>query len=122
MSEKHRLLVVDDEDAFRVGLSNTLLEQGYEVTTASDGEEAIALIKSKKIDLVLLDINMPKMDGYEVLAFIKKNYPFVKVVMLTAFADLRHAMEAKRHQADDFLSKPPDLLDLYTTIERLLEK
>jgi len=99
-----------------------LIDKGYTVSTAPDGELAIFIVQTQQIDLVLLDIRMPKVDGYEVLSFIKKNYPAIKVVILTAFADLRHALEAKRHASDDFHSKPPDIIELYTIIERLLGK
>ena len=122
MADKSRVLVVDDEDALRMVLSSELSSSGYEVATASDGDEAITVIQNKKFDLVLLDIKMPKVDGFEVLKFIKKNYPSVKVIMLTGFADLKNAIESKKHGAEDFVSKPYDLVDLLTTIERVLSE
>ncbi len=122
MADKSRILVVDDEDALRMVLSSELSSSGYEVATASDGDEAITVIQNKKFDLVLLDIKMPKVDGFEVLKFIKKNYPAVKVIMLTGFADLKNAIESKKHGAEDFVSKPYDLVDLLTTIERVLSE
>ena len=122
MADKSRVLVVDDEDALRMVLSSELSSSGYEVATASDGDEAITVIQNKKFDLVLLDIKMPKIDGFEVLKFIKKNYPAMKVIMLTGFADLKNAIESKKHGAEDFVSKPYDLVDLLTTIERVLSE
>lgn len=122
MADKSRVLVVDDEDALRTVLSSELMSVGYEVSSASDGEEAIGLVQNKKFDLVLLDIRMPKVDGFEVLKFIKKDYPTVKVIMLTGFADLKNAIESKKHGAEDFVSKPYDLVDLLTTIERVLSE
>ena len=122
MAEKSRVLVVDDEDALRMVLSSELSSSGYEVATASDGDEAITVIQNKKFDLVLLDIKMPKVDGFEVLKFIKKNYPVMKVIMLTGFADLKNAIESKKHGAEDFVSKPYDLVDLLTTIERVISE
>ena len=122
MAEKSRILVVDDEDALRMVLSSELSSSGYEVATASDGDEAITVIQNKKFDLVLLDIKMPKVDGFEVLKFIKKNFPTMKVIMLTGFADLKNAIESKKHGAEDFVSKPYDLVDLLTTIERVLSE
>ena len=77
---------------------------------------------NKKFDLVLLDIRMPRVDGFEVLKFIKKNYPAVRVIMLTGFADLKNAIESKKNGAEDFISKPYDLVDLLTTIERVLNE
>ncbi len=122
MADKSRILVVDDEEALRTVLSNELASAGYEVNTAADGDEAIATVQNKKFDLVLLDIKMPKVDGFEVLKFIKKSSPALKVIMLTGFADLKNAIESKKHGAEDFVSKPYDLVDLLTTIERVLSE
>jgi DNA-binding NtrC family response regulator len=122
MADKSRILVVDDEEALRSVLSSELLSGGYEVMTASDGDEAITMVQKNKYDLVLLDIKMPKVDGFEVLKFIKNNAPTVRVIMLTGFADLKNAIESKKHGAEDFVSKPYDLVDLLTTIERVLSE
>ena len=122
MANKSRILVVDDEDALRTVLSSELANAGYDVSTASDGDEAITVVQNKKFDLVLLDIKMPKTDGFEVLKFIKKNLSQIKVIMLTGFADLKNAIESKKHGAEDFVSKPYDLVDLLTTIERVLSE
>lgn len=120
MPEKSRILVVDDEEALRTVLSTELASEGYEVSTAADGGEAIDLVKDNNYDLVLLDIKMPNVDGFEVLKYVKGNKPDVKVIMLTGFADLKNAIESKRLGAEDFVSKPYDLVDLLTTIERVL--
>lgn len=122
MAEKNRILIVDDEDALRTILSSELVGAGYEIATAADGEEGVAEVKNRKFDLVLLDIHMPKLDGFEVLKFIKKEHPEVKVIMLTGFADLKNAIESKKYGAEDFVSKPYDLVDLLTTIERVLSE
>jgi DNA-binding NtrC family response regulator len=122
MADKNRLLIVDDEDSLRSILSSELSGAGYDVSTASDGEDGISAVKNARFDLVLLDIKMPKLDGFEVLKYIKKDHPGVKVIMLTGFADLKNAIESKRHGAEDFVSKPYDLVDLLTTIERVLNE
>jgi CheY-like chemotaxis protein len=122
MPEKGSILVVDDEDALRTVLSSELEGEGYEVATAADGDEAIDIVQKKNFNLVLLDIKMPRVDGFEVLKFIKEKYPHVKVIMLTGFADLKNAIESKKLGADDFVSKPYDLVDLLTTIERVLSE
>jgi CheY-like chemotaxis protein len=120
MAEKNSILVVDDEDALRTVLSSELESEGYIVATAGDGDEAISILQGKLFDLVLLDIKMPRVDGFEVLRFIKERYPATKVIMLTGFADLKNAIESKKLGAEDFVSKPYDLVDLLTTIERVL--
>jgi len=122
MAEKSRILVCDDEEALRTILSTELAGAGYEVASAADGEEGITQVTNQKFDLVLLDIKMPKKDGFEVLKFIKKDHPDVKVIMLTGFADLKNAIESKKYGAEDFVSKPYDLVDLLTTIERVLSE
>ena len=122
MQNQHSVLVVDDEEALRTVLSSELASEGYQVESASDGDEAISIVQNKQFDLVLLDIKMPKVDGFEVLKFIKKSYPQMKVIMLTAFADLKNAIESKKLGAEDFISKPYDLVDLLTTIERVLSE
>ncbi|MEW6060753.1 MAG: response regulator [Bacteroidota bacterium] len=120
MAQPFNLLVVDDEDALRNVLSSELQSEGYSVMSAADGDEAIATLQQKSFDLVLLDIKMPRVDGFEVLKFIKEKYPKTKVIMLTGFADLKNAIESKKLGAEDFVSKPYDLVDLLTTIERVL--
>jgi two-component system, NtrC family, response regulator PilR len=122
MGNKSSVLVVDDEEALRSVLSNELINEGYDVQTASDGDDAIAAIDKTPFDLVLLDIKMPRVSGFEVLKHIKEHAGGTKVVMLTGFADLKNAIESKKLGADDFVSKPYDLVDLLTTIERVLNE
>lgn len=120
MATKGSILVVDDEDALRTVLSSELINEGYDIKTASDGDEAIGVLDTGRFDMVLLDIKMPRVSGFEVLKHIRQNHAGTKVVMLTAFADLKNAIESKKLGADDFVSKPYDLVDLLTTIERVL--
>lgn len=120
MPQKNRILVVDDEDALRTVLSSELEGEGYNVASAADGSEAIEILKKSAFDLILLDIKMPNVDGFEVLKFIKETHPLTKVIMLTGFADLKNAIESKKLGAEDFVSKPYDLVDLLTTVERVL--
>ncbi len=111
---------MDDEDALRTVLSSELEGEGYQVASAADGQEAITILTTKEFDLILLDIKMPNVDGFEVLKFVKERHPRTKVVMLTGFADLKNAIESKKLGAEDFVSKPYDLVDLLTTVERVL--
>jgi len=122
VTKKSTILVVDDEDALRTVLSGELTSEGYEVKAAADGDEAISEVEQASFDLVLLDIKMPRMNGFEVLKYIKEKHSQTKVVMLTGFADLKNAIESKKLGADDFVSKPYDLVDLLTTIERVLSE
>ena len=122
MSEKNRLLVVDDEESLRTVLCSELVSEGFKVQNAGDGDEAIAILDKEEFDLVLLDIKMPRVNGFDVLKHVKERHPATKVVMLTGFADLKNAIESKKLGAEDFVSKPYDLVDLLTTIERVLSE
>jgi DNA-binding NtrC family response regulator len=118
---KNRILVVDDEDALRFVLSAELEGEGYAVLSAADGEEAINILRKETFDIILLDIMMPRVSGFEVLKFVKESQPATKVIMLTGYADLKNAIESKKFGAEDFVSKPYDLVDLLTTIEEVLQ-
>jgi DNA-binding NtrC family response regulator len=122
MGEKKKILVVDDEDSLRTVLSTELASEGYDVGTAADGDDAITELGKKVFDLILLDIKMPRMNGFEVLKHVKDKHPRTKVIMLTGFADLKNAIESKKLGAEDFVSKPYDLVDLLTTIERVMSE
>lgn len=116
----YTLLIVDDDDQLRVILENELLDIGYDVSSASDGNEGLEFIQKKKFDLLILDIKMPGINGFQLLRYSKEKHIHTKVIMLTGFADLHHAIESKRLGADDFLGKPYDLTDLESTIQRSL--
>jgi len=120
MPAKNKILVVDDEDSLRTVLCGDLEGEGYLVSSAADGQEAINILTTNDFDMILLDIKMPNVDGFEVLKFVKEKNPKTKVVMLTGFADLKNAIESKKLGAEDFVSKPYDLVDLLTTVERVL--
>lgn len=122
MAVKHRILVADDEDSFRDILNSQLTKAGYEVHLASDGEEAITRLGEKKIDVVLLDIRMPKVSGIQVLKYISQNCPTTKAIMLTGFADLELAMEAKQFGAVDFINKPFSLDDVISSVEQAVKR
>ncbi len=124
---KPKVLVVDDEEALRFLLSSELEAEAFEVQSAGDGDEAIELVRKRieqgdRFDVVLLDIKMPKVDGFEVLKYVKGNVPETKVIMLTAYADVKNAIESLRLGASDFVSKPYDLDDILTSINRALGK
>lgn len=119
---KGHILVVDDEPDLRMMLSQILTGAGYEIKEAADGEEAITLLKKQKFDATLLDIYMPIVDGIEVLKYIKKNHLPTKAIMLTGYADLKHAMEAKEFGAQDFIGKPYKIEDILSTVERVMKK
>ncbi|MBI5019948.1 MAG: sigma-54-dependent Fis family transcriptional regulator [Ignavibacteriales bacterium] len=116
-----RLLHVDDEEAFRLQISEILSSDGYIVETVVDGVEAINILQAKRFDLVLLDISMPKVSGIEVLHFIKNNYPATEVIMLTGVDDLKVAVDCMKEGAFHYLTKPFLVDELTQVIERAIE-
>jgi DNA-binding response OmpR family regulator len=122
MSE-HAILVVDD-DPNALDIVRTFLEsRGYRVATAHDGKEALALLESVGPSLVLLDVMMPGMDGWEVARVIKNHPKFgdTRVVMLTARSDFTDKHEGLRAGADDYIVKPIQLRELGERVERNLK-
>ncbi|MFQ5798234.1 MAG: sensor histidine kinase [Bacteroidota bacterium] len=101
-----RILVVDDEDAFRQTLTSRLKRDGHEVDSAEDGEKAIKMLQSKLFDLALLDIRMPGIDGIGMLKFVKKHSRSTDVIMLTGYGDIRLAVESMKLGASEFITKP----------------
>lgn len=120
METKYQILAVDDDVSLLDLLSKEFIRAGYAVTLAYDGVEAVARVQKKQFDLAILDIKMPKMNGLEVLKYIKKHYPVTKVIILTAFADLSNAVEAKRNGAEAFIDKPCDVDELIALMNRIL--
>jgi two-component system response regulator HydG len=101
-----KILVVDDDADLRMTLVSALAESQYQVEQACDGEEAVNRIKAGAFDLVLMDVNMPKMSGIEALKEIKAHDPSIMVIILTAFSNIRDAIEATRLGAYNYLEKP----------------
>ncbi|GEM_PF-1277381 len=119
---KSPILIVDDDDALRLTLADLLTREGYTVSEAADGQEAMELVEKQYFDLILLDVVMPSVSGFEVLKFVKEKTPWTKVIMLTAYSDLKLAVESKRLGAADFIAKPFMQPDLLNTIEQVLSK
>lgn len=113
-----RVLVVDDDRAARDLLQRILTGEGFQVTSAADGDEAIHLIEPDRFDLVLSDIRMGRTDGYAVLNAARTKAPDTPVVLLTAFGDIDGAMEAIRQGAYDYLSKPYHIDGIKGLVER----
>jgi DNA-binding response OmpR family regulator len=116
-------LVVDDERFFLTILADFVRQRlGMRPLLAKDGTTALALLQKEEVNLVLLDIIMPEMDGLEVLRRIKGSRPSLPVIMLTASAAIDNAIIALREGADDFFRKPVDLDELALCVTRLLGK
>ncbi len=119
-----KILVVEDEAAIRRVLVKILSEESdsYQVEEAEDGLRGIEAIKNKDYDLVLCDIKMPKMDGVEVLEAARKIKPEIPFIMISGHGDLDTAVNTMRLGAFDYISKPPDLNRLLTTVRNALDR
>jgi putative two-component system response regulator len=105
LKEKGVVLVVDDEEGIRESI-RMILSDDYEVLSAPDGEVALKILKARDLDLVFLDIRMPRMDGMEFLRRAKGIKPDVEIIIITAFASLDTAVEALRYGVMDYIEKP----------------
>ncbi|MBW2574625.1 MAG: response regulator [Deltaproteobacteria bacterium] len=112
-----KVLLVDDEEDFAEMLSLRLIELGEKVTVAHSGQEGLDTLAKTGIDVVILDIKMPGMDGIETLREIKKQYPIIEVILLTGHGSTETAVEGMKLGAFDYLMKPADFSDLAAKLE-----
>ena len=116
-----KILVIDDENSIRDALCDILSEEKYEVLTAEDGEAGWAKLEQEKIDLVLCDIKMPKMDGMELLNKVSQEGLDIPFVMISAHGTIETAVEATKKGAYDFIQKPPDLNRILLTVRNAID-
>ena len=116
-----KILVVDDERPLVKGIKFNLENDGYEVLTGADGVEAVEIAASEAVDLVVLDLMMPRMDGLEACQKIRE-FSDVPIIMLTAKADDMDKLLGFEHGADDYLTKPFNILELKARIRALLRR
>ncbi len=116
-AERPRVLLVDDEADFLASLGQRLNLRGLPTLMAASGSEALAILAREPVDVVVLDVRMPGMDGIETLRRIKERHPRVEVVMLTGHADLESSIEGMRFGFFDYLTKPVQLAQLVAKIE-----
>ena len=118
----YKLLLVDDDLLILRSISAALEQEGYQVATAANGEEALEMLDQTRFDLVLTDLVMDPIDGMEVLRQVKIKAPECVVIILTGYGDLMSAIEALRLDADDYLLKPCEPEELSFRISSCLEK
>lgn len=116
-----KILLADDDSSVRRVLQFKLEKQGYSIETASDGLEALEILKARPIDLLLSDIRMPKMDGIELLNEAKAVQPNIKVILITAHATVNQAVQAVKLGAFDYITKPFEDDELFVAIEKALQ-
>lgn len=116
-----RILVVDDEKIIVKGLKFSLEQDGYEVDCAYDGEEAIALAKQKEYDAMLLDVMLPKFNGYEVCNMVRE-FSQVPILMLTAKNDDMDKIMGFEYGADDYITKPFNILEVKARVRAIIRR
>ena len=118
VNNHNHILVVDDEPAMRAGIARVLAAEGYQVLTAASGDEALGMMASRPVNLAILDMKMPGMDGVELLQAIGRDHPQTRVIMVTGYPDVEAAVACIKLGALDYLVKPLSTGDF----EALLEK
>ena len=122
MNMQGHILIIDDEASLRQTMARILQRAGYEVTTAADGKEGLALIAEQSFDLVYSDIRMPDMNGLDLLKTVHARFPDLPVILFTAQPDLNSAVEAVRSGATDYLLKPLKPQAVIDRTHAILEK
>ncbi len=119
---RHHILVVDDEPLVRRSLSEFLTLQGYSVSSAENGKEAMSLLNDYVADIIIADIKMPEIGGMALLKHIKASHPETPVILITSYASIESAVEAIKEGAYDYITKPIVDSEIKLVIERLLQQ
>ena len=114
-----RILIVDDEENTRIGLSKLLTQDGFEVESAANGNEALDCLGQRKVSLVISDINMPDMNGLAFLRELSRKYPSTNVIMITAYGGVESYLEAMNLGAYEYLHKPVRLDELRSVMNKI---
>jgi signal transduction histidine kinase len=117
-----RILVADDDADIRMSLSERLRWLGHEVVGAADGQAALAAVEAHALDLAFLDVSMPRLNGIEALKLIRKRWPSLPVVVVTAYGTIRLAVEAMKEGAVDFITKPFEQGQIDQTVSAIIER
>lgn len=121
MNDKVHLLLIDDEKNYLLVLETLLTEAGYAVTALNDPETALAFLEESEVDIVITDMKMPRITGREVLERVKKNWPHIPVLIMTAFGSIESAVEAMRYGAFNYITKPFSNDELLLSIQNAAE-
>jgi two-component system response regulator PilR (NtrC family) len=117
----NKILIVDDEANIRNSLNSVLTDEGYTCISAENGEEALRLVRSEVVDLIITDLIMPEKDGMELLEDVRNDYKDIRVIMLTAYGTVESAVKAMKYGAVDFLLKPIDFEMLLVKVKECFQ-
>lgn len=116
-----KILVVDDEENARVALSKILAHDGYDVSTAKNGMEAINFLRSTDVELIITDLNMPEMNGLMFLRELNRSHPASNVIMVTAYGEVESYLEAMTLGAFEYINKPVKYDELKKVINKIFK-
>lgn len=119
---KEKVLIIDDEQEFTQALAERMTNRGMTVSTSSSAIEGLKSVEEKSFDVVVLDLQMPEMDGIETLKILKKKNPELQVILLTGHATVEKGIEAMKLGAMDLLEKPADMTTLTEKIQKAQAK
>jgi len=117
-----RILVVDDEENARYGLSKLLTNEGFMVDSVSNGFEALNFLRQQEVNLIVTDINMPEMNGITFLKELNKNFPNSNVIMITAYGGVESYIEAMNLGAFEYINKPVKIEELKSILKKIFKE
>lgn len=118
MKSSVTILIVDDEDMMRCLLEKILSRESYNIIKAENGKKALEKLKNEKVDIIVSDIKMPEMNGFELLKHVKDEYPNIGVIIMTAYGDTYTLKDALLLGADEYITKPFKSYEVSLVIER----
>ncbi len=118
---KRKILIVDDDAAHRTMLKVNLLQAGYKIIEADDGDQVLPVLLKEPVDLILMDLKMERMDGIEAIRLLRTEHRVEPIIVITAFSSVESAVEAMKHGAIDYITKPVDIEALKLKVEKALD-
>ncbi len=118
MKSSVSILVVDDESMMRNLLERILSRDGYQVLSAEDGQDALRVLENGSVDIIISDLKMPRMSGFDLLKAVKKDYPGIAMIMMTAYGDTYTVKDALLLGADEYITKPFKSFEISLVVER----
>ena len=115
------VLICDDDQGMRDTIA-AILRRDYRILTVSSGESALTILKQEDVDVLLLDVRLPGISGFDVLRIVKENYSLIECIMISAINEVETAVQAMKHGALDFLTKPVNDEDLLSAVRMAIEK